>query len=67
MFEVNQTVYDNEIDLAMDVVVKRIYAAKYNINRRANLAQQMVTTLNDEIEDYTDQYQQRMRLRNSHR
>ncbi len=59
-FEVNQTVYDNEIDSAMDVLWLT-HSMQQNINSkqaRKTFAQQMVTTLNDEIEDYTDQYQQ---------
>jgi predicted nucleic acid-binding Zn-ribbon protein len=59
-FEVNQTVYDNEIDSAMDVLWLTD-SLQQNINSkqaRKTYAQQMVTTLNDEVEDFTDQYQQ---------
>ena len=58
-FEVNQTVYDNEIDSAMDVLWLT-HSMQQNINSkqaRKTYAQQMVTTLNEEIEDYKEAYE----------
>ncbi len=59
-FEVNQTVYEQEIDSAMDVLWLT-HSMQQNINdkqaRKAS-AQTMVTTLNDEIGGLKNQYEQ---------
>ncbi len=59
-FEVNQTVYNNEIDNAMDVLWLT-HSMQQNINNkqaRKASAQSMVTTLNGEIGGLKDQYVQ---------
>jgi hypothetical protein len=59
-FEVNQSVYDKEIDSAMDVLWLT-HSMQQNINdkqARKTYAEQMVTTLNNEIEELKDDYQE---------